>query len=113
MSSVFISYFNKILVVGNPANTNAYIVSHYAPSIPKPNFTALTRLDDNRARSLLATKLSIPIDQVHGTIIWGNHSNTQYPDLEHVKVNGMSGKDVIDQIGREYYTEHYIKVTGI
>jgi malate/lactate dehydrogenase len=98
-------------VVGNPANTNAYIVSHYAPSIPKHNFTALTRLDDNRARSLLAAKLSVPVDQVEGTIIWGNHSNTQYPDLEHVRVDGRGGQEVIDQIGHQYYTEQYIKVT--
>ena len=85
-------------------------MSHYAPSIPKTNFTALTRLDDNRARSLLAAKLSVSVDQVDGTIIWGNHSNTQYPDLEHVRVNGIQGQEVIDQIGQEYYTEKYVKV---
>ena len=100
-----------MLVVGNPANTNAYIVSHYAPSIPKSNFTALTRLDDNRARSLLAAKLAVPVDHVQDTIIWGNHSNTQYPDLEHVKVGEMKGHEVIDQIGQDYYTEQYIKVS--
>lgn len=97
--------------MGNPANTNAYIVSHYAPSIPKSNFTALTRLDDNRARSLLAAKLAEPVDIVKRTIIWGNHSNTQFPDLEHVHVAGMSGNEVIEQIGQDYYTEQYIKVT--
>lgn len=98
-----------MLVVGNPANTNAYIVSHYAPSIPKENFSALTRLDDNRARSLLAGKLGVPVTSVQGTIIWGNHSNTQYPDLEHVKVGDLSASEVIEQIGQEYISE-YIKV---
>lgn len=102
-----------MVVVGNPANTNAYIVSHYAPSIPKSNFTALTRLDDNRARSLLAAKLAVPVDQINGTIIWGNHSNTQYPDLEHVKVKDMTAPEVIDQIGQEYYSRDYIRVTQV
>jgi malate dehydrogenase len=98
-----------VLVVGNPANTNAYIVSHYAPSIPKTNFTALTRLDDNRAKSLLAGKLGVSVEHVDGTIIWGNHSNTQYPDLEHVRVGQLSATEVLDQIGQDYYKQ-YIKV---
>lgn len=102
-----------MLVVGNPANTNAYIVSHYAPSIPKLNFTALTRLDDNRARSLLSGKLGVSVDQVEGTIVWGNHSNTQYPDLEHVKVGQLSGAEVIEQIGHDYYQTEYIKVSNL
>lgn len=102
-----------MVVVGNPANTNAYIVSHYAPSIPKTNFTALTRLDDNRARSLLAAKLAVPVEHVSGTIIWGNHSNSQYPDLEHVRVKDMTGPEVIDHIGQEYYTQDYIRVNHI
>lgn len=101
--------------MGNPANTNAYIVSHYAPSLDKRNFTALTRLDDNRARSLLAGKLGVPLDSVDRTIIWGNHSNTQYPDLEHVQVkmadgNSLNGSEVIDRIGLDYYHQEYIKV---
>ena len=99
-----------MIVVGNPANTNAYIVSHYAPSIPKTNFTALTRLDDNRARSLLAGKLGVPVDSVRRTIIWGNHSNTQYPDLEHCQVGDLHGAQVIESIGLDYYTQEYIKV---
>ena len=105
-------------MVGNPANTNAYIVSHYAPSIPKSNFTALTRLDDNRARALLAKKLSVSVDEIEGTIIWGNHSNTQYPDLEHVRIESkskslnISGAEVIEAIGLDYYKD-YIKVTLI
>jgi malate dehydrogenase len=66
----------KVLVVGNPANTNALIASHYAPSIPKKNFTALTRLDQNRALSQLSEKLSVPVEDIKNVIIWGNHSLT-------------------------------------
>lgn len=102
------------MVVGNPANTNAYIVSHYAPSVPKSNFSALTRLDDNRARSLLAGKLSVPVDCVKKTIIWGNHSNTQYPDLSHAQVTlkdtTLTGSEIIKEISAEYYTNSFIKV---
>jgi malate dehydrogenase len=73
----------KVVVVGNPANTNALIASHYAPDIPKENFTALTRLDHNRAMSQIASRLKIPVQNVHDVIIWGNHSATQYPDVNH------------------------------
>ena len=67
----------KVLVVGNPANTNAAVCAHYAPSIPRENFSALTRLDHNRAVSLVARHLGQPIESVEGVIIWGNHSSTQ------------------------------------
>lgn len=76
----------KVLVVGNPANTNALIASTYAPSIPKKNFTALTRLDQNRALSQLSDKLSVPVEDLKNVIIWGNHSLTQYPDVNHANV---------------------------
>ena len=76
----------KVLVVGNPANTNALIASHYAPSIPKKNFTALTRLDYNRALSQLSDKLAVPVEDIKNVIIWGNHSLTQYPDVNHGSV---------------------------
>lgn len=66
----------KVLVVGNPANTNALICSHYAPSIPKKNFTALTRLDQNRAISQLAEKTGSRVEDIKNVIIWGNHSLT-------------------------------------
>lgn len=66
----------KVLVVGNPANTNALIASHYAPSVPKKNFTALTRLDQNRAVSQLAEKTKSKVEDVRNVIIWGNHSAT-------------------------------------
>ena len=75
--------FPKVLVVGNPANTNAMIVSHYAKSIPKANFTALTRLDQNRAKSQIALKIGVSVHRVKNVIIWGNHSATQYPDVTH------------------------------
>lgn len=64
----------KVLVVGNPANTNALVCSHYAPSIPKENFTAMTRLDQNRARAQIAQRLNTDISNVKNLIIWGNHS---------------------------------------
>ncbi|XP_050307898.1 malate dehydrogenase, cytoplasmic [Anthonomus grandis grandis] len=80
----------KVLVVGNPANTNALICSRYAPSIPKENFTAMTRLDQNRAQAQIAQKLKVPSRQVSNLIIWGNHSSTQVPDASHagVEING-------------------------
>jgi len=76
----------KTLVVGNPANTNALICSTYAPSIPKENFTAMTRLDHNRASSQLADKIGCRVDQIKNVIIWGNHSKTQYPDVNQATV---------------------------
>ncbi|RXM28925.1 Malate dehydrogenase, cytoplasmic [Acipenser ruthenus] len=76
----------KVLVVGNPANTNCLIASKSAPSIPKENFSCLTRLDHNRARSQLAIRVGVPADNVKDVIIWGNHSSTQYPDVHHAKV---------------------------
>merc|ERR1712061_830983 len=76
----------KTLVVGNPANTNALICSTYAPSIPKENFTAMTRLDQNRASSQLATKLGCRVDQIKNVVIWGNHSKTQYPDVNQATI---------------------------
>lgn len=85
----------KILVVGNPANTNALILSHYAPSIPKENFTAMTRLDQNRATAQLALKAGVPISAVKNAIIWGNHSSTQFPDAAHATISGRAAPEVI------------------
>ena len=76
----------KVLVVGNPANTNCLITSTMAPTIPKTNFSCLTRLDHNRAVAQTASKLGIPTCDVKKVIIWGNHSNTQFPDLAHSEV---------------------------
>ncbi|XP_041780217.1 malate dehydrogenase, cytoplasmic [Anopheles merus] len=76
----------KVLVVGNPANTNALVCSHYAPSIPKANFTAMTRLDQNRAQAQIAGRLGVGITKVKNVIIWGNHSATQVPDARNASV---------------------------
>ncbi|GAA49129.1 malate dehydrogenase [Clonorchis sinensis] len=76
----------KVLVVGNPANTNCLMMSKNAPSIPQENFTALSRLDFNRAKSQIALRLGVPVSAVKNCIIWGNHSNTQFADVAHAKV---------------------------
>jgi len=88
----------KVLVVGNPANTNALIASHYAPSIPKENFTALTRLDHNRATAQVAEKLKVPVYSVKNVIIWGNHSATQVPDVNHAVVETTQGKQSVAKL---------------
>lgn len=85
----------KVLVVGNPANTNALICSHYAPSIDKRNFSAMTRLDQNRATAQLAIKAGVAIADVKNTIIWGNHSSTQFPDPSHATIKGKPVAEVI------------------
>merc|ERR1719450_27835 len=77
----------KVLVVGNPANTNCLIASKCAPTIPKENFTCMTKLDQNRAVSQVAHRLGVKTDAIKNVIIWGNHSSTQYPDLHHATVN--------------------------
>uniref|UniRef100_A0A5F8H3U6 Malate dehydrogenase 1 n=1 Tax=Monodelphis domestica TaxID=13616 RepID=A0A5F8H3U6_MONDO len=82
-----------VVVVGNPANTNCLTASKMAPSIPKENFSCLTRLDHNRAKSQIALKLGLTANDVKNVIIWGNHSSTQYPDVNHAKVN-LQGKEV-------------------
>jgi malate dehydrogenase len=76
----------KVLVVGNPANTNCLIAASCAPDIPKQNFSCLTRLDHNRAKSQIANRIHIDVERVHNVIIWGNHSKTQYPDVRHAFV---------------------------
>merc|ERR1712029_784421 len=86
----------KVLVVGNPANTNALICSHYAPSIPKENFSAMTRLDHNRAAGQIAEQSGVPISAVKKVTIWGNHSSTQFPDAAHAMINGKPAPQVIN-----------------
>lgn len=95
----------KVLVVGNPANTNALIAQRNAPDIDPRNFTAMTRLDHNRAMTQLAQKTGNAVTAVTHMTIWGNHSATQYPDLFHAKVNGESATDLIDQA---WYKETFI-----
>ncbi|XP_039251607.2 malate dehydrogenase, cytoplasmic-like [Styela clava] len=82
----------KVLVVGNPANTNCLIASKCAPSIPKKNFSCLTRLDQNRAQAQIASRVGVSCDSVCNVIIWGNHSSTQYPDVRHAKIRTSDGK---------------------
>jgi malate dehydrogenase len=87
----------RVLVVGNPANTNALIAQAAAPDVPKDRFTAMTRLDHNRAVGQLAKKLSVPVTEISKVTIWGNHSATQYPDLYHAEVNGKIAADQVDE----------------
>ena len=86
----------KVLVVGNPANTNALIAMRNAPGLDPANFTAMTRLDHNRALSQLASKTGVRVAQAQRMIIWGNHSSTQVPDLEHATVAGEPAIDRVD-----------------
>lgn len=95
----------KVLVVGNPANTNALIAQRNAPDIDPRQFTAMTRLDHNRAMAQLANKLGKSINDVKKMTIWGNHSSTQYPDLHHCEVDG---KPAIDQVEQDWYENDYI-----
>ena len=95
----------KVLVVGNPANTNALIAQRNAPDLDPRNFTAMTRLDHNRAIAQLAGKTDSTVNDVKKMIIWGNHSSTQYPDLTAATVNGKPALDLVD---REWYEATYI-----
>lgn len=88
----------KVLVVGNPANTNAYIAMSNAPDVPADRFTALTRLDHNRAIAQLSARTGAPAADIRRVTIWGNHSATQYPDLEHATVAGRPALEVVDDI---------------
>ena len=87
----------KILVVGNPANTNCLIAQRNAPSLDPRQFTAMTRLDHNRAKTQLAQKAGAHVTDIAGLAIWGNHSATQYPDLFHATVAGRAATDLVDE----------------
>ncbi|MDG1311702.1 MAG: malate dehydrogenase [Porticoccaceae bacterium] len=95
----------KVLVVGNPANTNSLIAQRNAPDINPRQFTAMTRLDHNRAMSQIANKTGATINDVTHMTIWGNHSATQYPDLHQAKVNGQAAIDMVDQ---SWYEDDFI-----
>lgn len=95
----------KVLVVGNPANTNALITQANAPDLPPGNITAMTRLDHNRALARLAAKTGVHHTKIRGMIIWGNHSSTQYPDLHHVRVDG---KPALERVERDWYVDEFI-----
>jgi malate dehydrogenase len=99
----------KILVVGNPANTNALIAMTGAPDIPNERFTAMTRLDQNRAVAQLAEKLGVGVEDVEDLAIWGNHSPTMFPDLFNATVNGQRA---VDQVDMDWYENEYIPRVG-
>ncbi len=96
----------KVLVVGNPANTNALIAYHSAPNLSPRQFHAMTRLDHNRAISQLATRLQKPVTSIKKMTIWGNHSVTQYPDLFHCEVDGQNAHQLVGD--QEWYASTYI-----
>jgi malate dehydrogenase len=87
----------RVLVVGNPANTNALITQRNAPDIDPRNFTAMMRLDHNRAKTQIAARLDASVNDVKRMTVWGNHSSTQYPDLHHAQVHGRSAVEQVDQ----------------
>jgi malate dehydrogenase len=87
----------RVLVVGNPANTNSLIAQRNAPSLPPRHFTAMTRLDHNRGRAQLSEKTGAAVTEVKRVIIWGNHSATQYPDLHHATVGGKPALSLVDE----------------
>jgi malate dehydrogenase len=95
----------RVLVVGNPANTNSLIAQRNAPSLPPQRFTAMTRLDHNRGLAQLTEKSGAPLDNVKKIIIWGNHSATQYPDLHHATVAGKAALSVVEE---SWFKDTYI-----
>src|SRR4051794_7167610 len=100
----------KILVVGNPANTNALIAMSNAPDVPNERFTAMTRLDQNRAYGQLAAKLGVPLTDIENLVIWGNHSPTMFPDLFNATVNGQKAVDAVDDLA--WYENEYLPNVG-
>ena len=99
----------KVLVVGNPANTNAYIAMKSAPSLPKGNFTAMMRLDHNRALSQLAAKTGKPVASIEKMVVWGNHSPTMYPDIRFATIGGQPAEPMIDDA---WYRDTYMPTVG-
>jgi malate dehydrogenase len=99
----------RILVVGNPANTNALIAMNNAPDVPSERFSAMTRLDENRAVSMLARKLGVGVEDVQDLVVWGNHSPTMFPDLFNAKVNG---ERAVDKVDMDWYENEFIPAVG-
>ena len=100
----------RVLVVGNPANTNAYIAMKSAPDLPSRNFTAMLRLDHNRALSQLSTKSGQSVDLIKKLIVWGNHSPTMYPDYRFATINGKPAPEVINN--QDWYENTFISTVG-
>ena len=99
----------KVLVVGNPANTNSLIARTHAPDVPADRFTAMTRLDENRAVAQLATKLDVGVEDIQDLVVWGNHSPTMFPDLFNAKVGGERAADKVDL---DWYENEYLPKVG-
>lgn len=95
----------RVLVVGNPANTNALIALSHAPDVPAERFTAMTRLDHNRGVAQLAARLDVPVGGVRGFTVWGNHSASQYPDVSHATAEGLPVRDLVSE---SWLTEEFI-----
>jgi malate dehydrogenase len=100
----------RVLVVGNPANTNALIAQRSAPDVPAERFTAMTRLDENRANAQLANKLGIPVTEIQDLCIWGNHSPTMFPDLFLARVGDRRAVDAVDDMA--WYEDDYLPSVG-
>lgn len=100
----------RIIVVGNPANTNAYIAMNSAPDLPPGNFTSMMRLDHNRAVSQLSTRTGKPVTSIEKMVVWGNHSPTMYPDLRFASVDGQDAKTLVDD--EAWYRDSYIPTVG-
>jgi len=100
----------KVLVVGNPANTNAYIAMKSAPDLPKENFTAMLRLDHNRALSQLASRTGKPVGSISKMIVWGNHSPTMYPDIRFATIDGQPAVEMVSD--EAWYRETFIPAVG-
>ena len=101
----------RVLVVGNPANTNALIAASNAPDVPKDRFTAMTRLDHNRALTQVAKRAGVPVSEVRKMTIWGSHSATQYPDLFHADVAGTPGARLAED--REWLESTFIPTVWV
>jgi malate dehydrogenase len=99
----------RVLVVGNPANTNCLIAMNNAPDVPPERFTAMTRLDENRAVAQLAQKVGVGVEDVQDLAVWGNHSPTMFPDLFNAKVNG---ERAVDKVEMDWYESEYIPRVG-
>jgi malate dehydrogenase len=99
----------KVLVVGNPANTNSLIARTHAGDIPAERFTAMTRLDENRAVAQLAQKLDVAVSDIEDLVVWGNHSPTMFPDLHNAKVGGQNAAEQVDQ---DWYENEYLPRVG-
>ena len=108
---LFIAFIMQVLVFAKPSNTNALILKEFAPSIPEKNITCLTRLDYNRTLNQIAKRLKVHASDVKNIIIWGNHSSTHYPDVNHATFTTKNGERLV----REHVTDNhwYLKISNM